>query len=199
MCNASLVITALKGKETFWMITTLLVYILHILYDFSKIPTHTSFLSLNSTFMQLFAWGSLNAFCLQYKIQFRPIIFWGVMQHMLVPIYGERIAPIFKGQDGNNRLLPNIAQQLPTYTARIPQKRRCQLYHSRSLEMSNTIYCTKLIFTYCFFFWSSWCPYGLLQRMEELETKTIFLRWSFNDLASIQKNRPNPVVTLKDT
>jgi len=118
---------------------------------------------------------------------------------MLVPIHGEHIAPIFKGQDGNNRLLQNITQQLPTHTVYIPQKRRPQLYHSRSLEMSNTIYCTELIFTYRFFFWSSWCPYGLLQRMEELETKTIFLRWSFNDLASIQKNCPNPVVTLKDT
>jgi len=61
-------VTALKGKETFWMITTLLVYNLHTLYDFPKIQTHTSFLSLNSTFMWLFAWGSLNAFSLQYKI-----------------------------------------------------------------------------------------------------------------------------------
>jgi len=50
------------------MITNLLVYNLHILYDFPNIQTHKSFLSLNSTFMWLFAWGSLKAFCLQYKI-----------------------------------------------------------------------------------------------------------------------------------
>jgi hypothetical protein len=34
--------------------------------------------------------------------------------------------------------------------------------------------------------------------MKQLETEAIFLRWPFNDLASVQKNCSNPMVTLKE-